>query len=246
MAQASKGEGPKISQNPTGDLTGVWVEYGTPGSGTKAIAGFGNKRFSAEDPPLQPEAREIFKKHRAGIKNPNAAGHDEMNPRVACYPTGPTGPFVLPRPFLIVQTPDILILNTEWDHSVRRIYTDGRGHPPGYPLGWMGHSTGKWEGDTLVVDTIAVRPETWLDDIGTPHSDKLHMIERYRRPSKDNLEIEFLFDDSKTFTKPWGGKKIFLLKPDWEVLDHANCEEYLEMGTRRGPSDYPPAAKQPQ
>jgi hypothetical protein len=240
MAQAPKSTGAVGQQKamPTADLSGVWVEYGVPGSGTKAITGFGNKRFRVEDPPLQPWAQEIFNKNRQGLKNPNEAGHDELNPRVSCYPSGPTAAFVLPRPFLIVQTPEIVILNTEWDHSVRRIYTDGRDHPAGYPLGWMGHSIGKWDGDALVVDTIDIRPETWLDDIGTPHSDQLHIVERYRRPNRETLEIEFLFDDPKTFTKPWGGKKIFLLRSDWEVMDHVNCEEYLHMKTPHEISDY--------
>ena len=70
----------------------------------------------------------------------------------------------------------------------------------------MGHHRRLARRTTLVVDTVALRPETWLDPLGTPHSDALHMVERFRRPSRDTLEVEFHFDDPKTFTKPWGGK----------------------------------------
>ena len=98
----------------------------------------------------------------------------------------------------------------------------------------MGHSIGKWDGDTLVADTIGVNDKTWLDPFGHPHSDALRIVERFRRVNHDRLEIEFALDDPKAFTKPWRGKKVFQwMQPGWEVLEHIVCEELLEMGKHR-------------
>src|SRR5262249_52956017 len=111
---------------------------------------------------------------------------------------------------------------------------DGREHPDGYLTTWMGHSIGKWNGDTLVVDTVDIAENTWLDTLGHPHSDVLHLIERYRRVDQNTLQIDFTFDDPKAYTKPWNGKKTFYLRPkDYEILEHAICDEWLEMGKKR-------------
>ena len=127
-----------------------------------------------------------------------------------------------------------MLLLFEYDHWVRRIYLDAKGHPDGYPITWMGHSIGKYDGGTLVVDTVGMNDKTWLDSVGHPHSDALHLVERYRRLTHDTLEIQFLFDDPKTYTKPWTGKKILqLMPPGYRVMEHIACEDYLELGKHR-------------
>ena len=120
----------------------------------------------------------MFKANRHGVREPNAKGLDARDPNASCFPSGPTRIFTIPRPFQIVQVPGLVLCLSEWNHSVRRIYTDRRGHPDGFPPSWMGHSIGEWDGDTLVVDTIVLRGETWIDSIGTPHSDALHIVYR--------------------------------------------------------------------
>ena len=132
------------------------------------------------------------------------------------------------RQFQIVQLPKEMLLLFEWDSMVRRIYMDGRKHPEYWPFGWMGHSIGRWDGDTLIVDTTGLNDKTWLDGIGTPHSDQLHVVERFRRVNQDTLEVEFQFEDPKAFTKRWGGKKVY--RPGPEILDHVTCEENLQIG----------------
>ena len=221
---------PPRAASSTPDLSGVWAQLGSAGSGTRLLGTVGNRRFRAEDPPLQPWALELFQRNRRSVERANEAGLDEFDPSTWCFPQGPTKIYTIPRPIQIVQTPSLILLLSEADHTVRRIYLDGRGHPDGYPLVWQGHSAGKWGGDPRVVDTTHARPETWLETIGTPHSDALHIVERFRRVSQDTLEIDFLFDDPKAFTEPWGGKKIYRWKPEWEILDHAICEDFLEMG----------------
>ena len=85
----------------------------------------------------------------------------------------------------------------------------------------------------LVVDTVSLREEAWLDRVGTPHSDALHIVERFRRLNRNTLEVEFRFEDPKAFTKPWGGKKVYALQTT-EMTEYVLCEEHLEMGTIRG------------
>jgi hypothetical protein len=88
----------------------------------------------------------------------------------------------------------------------------------------MGHSIGRWEGDTLVVDTVSIDEDTWLDGIGTPHSDELHVVERIRRVGQDTLEIEFRFEDPKAYTKPWTVTLKQRIAVDTELVDEICLE----------------------
>ena len=91
----------------------------------------------------------------------------------------------------------------------------------------MGHSIGKWDGDTLVVDTVGLNDKTWLDGLGHPHSDALHLVERIRRVDHATLQFDLTFDDPKAYTKPWMGKQVFKLRPGWEIPEHIICEDHL-------------------
>lgn len=130
---------------------------------------------------------------------------DQANsPSYKCLPYGPTRGLQSTNPYQIIQTPDIFAIITE-HIDYRMIYTDGRKHPEDildYPE-WMGHSIGRWEGDTLVVDTIGMREETWLDTSGFEHSDKLHLTERFQKTGPDTLRITVTIDDPVFYTKPW-------------------------------------------
>src|SRR5918992_2554608 len=112
------------------------------------------------------------------------------SPSYKCLPYGPTRGLQSTNPFQIVQTPDLIAIITE-HIDYRMIYLDGRGHPEDildYPE-WMGHSTGRWEGDTLVVDTIGMREETWLDTSGFEHSAKLRLTERFQKTGPDVIRL---------------------------------------------------------
>ena len=126
----------------------------------------------------------------------------------------------------IMQTPGRVVMLYEYDHFVREIYTDGRQHPKDLNSTWMGDSIGKWEGDTLVVDSVGFNDKTWLDNDGHPHTDELHVVERVHRTSHDTLTIDVTIDDPKAYTKPWGGHMIFELKPDWN-LGEMVCEDNI-------------------
>jgi hypothetical protein len=175
---------------------------------------------------------EKYKANRTGLSGFNDKGLDDSDPNTYCYPPGAPRSMVMPYPFEIVQRSNIVYLLFAYNSGVRRIYTDGRKHTAEGEPTWMGHSVGTWQGDILVVDTVALRPETWLDPLGTPHSDALRMVEKFRRLGPDTLEVQFMFDDSKTFTKPWGGRRTYQLEKT-EISEYFVCEENLQMGKPR-------------
>ena len=152
----------------TPDLSGIWQQTGRAA-----------RRFSMEDAPLQPWALEIYKRNRAGVTDPFEQGLDELDPSYNCNPYGFPRVMIL-RQFQLIQLPNMVILLFEIDHTVRWIYTDGRAHPDGYPDTWTGHSIGKWDGDTLVVDTVDFNKDSWLDRIGTPPRSSAANVEQIR------------------------------------------------------------------
>jgi hypothetical protein len=178
-----------------------------------------------EQPEMQPWAEE---KYRA-VKQ----GRDRDTNFTGCTPQGPTDLMLDNRRiYELRQFPDVVLLLFDEDHLVRRIYTDGRGHPDGYSSSWMGHSIGKYEGDTLIVDTVGFNDKGWLDRDAHPHSDALHLVERIRRVSPKALEYEVTIDDAKAYKKPWTRKITQdLLPPGFQILEGVLCEELLEMGT---------------
>jgi len=148
------------------------------------------------------------------------------SPSYKCLPYGPTRGLQSTNPFQIIQAPDLLAIITE-HIDYRLIYADGRGHPEDildYPE-WMGHSTGKWEGDTIVVDTIAMREETWLDTAGFEHSDKLHLTERLQKTGPDNFRITVTVEDPVFFTKPFTYSRVARRMPKDVRLMPARCAD---------------------
>jgi hypothetical protein len=218
------------------NLSGTWnrsianTAAGVPNDDAGGVPYFG---FTKQEPSLQPAALETYRANRKGITDPRLKGRDDIDPSNSCFPPGPTRIFTLPRPFEIRQTENVVYILPETDHWVRRIYMDGRGHPDGYPSAWMGHSIGKYDGNTLVVDTADINENTWIDTLGHPHSDALHLVERFRRVNHDTLEIEVTFDDPKTFTRPWTGKKTYQLQPPgYEMKEEMICDEFRRPGLR--------------
>jgi hypothetical protein len=208
----------------TPDFSGVWSRVGlAPGPGSARSLN------PTEPPPMTPWAAEKFKAVREGTGGPGDKGRDDLDPLITtCAPPGPTRIFAFPRPFEIVQIPGRVLFLFEWDHWVRPIWTDGRKHPNDPDPTWMGHSIGWWEGDTLVVDTIGLNDKTWIDSIGYPHTEALHIVERYRRPTRDELHLAITIDDPKAYTKPWTANIVLYSRPDWEISEMVNCEN-LEM-----------------
>jgi hypothetical protein len=167
---------------------------------------------------LQPWAEALYKERRANLSKDDPEGF--------CLPAGV--PRISPFPYKIVQTPALFVILDEGNvHSYRQIFLDGRGHPadPNRNPLWMGHSIGTWDGDTLVVDSVDFNDKTWLNGQGLPHSDALHVVERFRRPDLGHLEIEITLDDPKAFTKPHTFTRSHLYGPAWEIEEYV-CNEF--------------------
>jgi hypothetical protein len=148
---------------------------------------------------------------------------DTQPPSAFCLPMGITfaGFF---GPTKMIQTPELLIILDE-DEPVRQIYLDGRSHPKDPNPTFMGHSIGKWEGDTLVVDTVGLNDQTWLGFDSIPHTEMLRLIERYRRADLGHLEVEITVDDPGSYKGPWTMKRVNSLAPkDADVMEYI-CEQ---------------------
>ncbi|MBZ5635582.1 MAG: hypothetical protein LAO55_20850 [Acidobacteriia bacterium] len=170
------------------DLSGVWIVRGST-----SLPG---------DPPYRPEALKLWQQRKANLSKDDPAAY--------CLPNGVVRMTSLP--YKIVQTPQLVVLLSEGNtHSFRRFFLDGRAHNLDLePNSWTGDSIGKWEGEALVVDTIGFNDRTWLDDTGKPHSDELHVIERYRRPDPGRLEIQYTIEDPKFLTRPYTFTRTFV------------------------------------
>ena len=107
---------------------------------------------------------------------------------------------------------------------MRHIYTDGRTHPADFNPSYMGHSIGHWEGGTLVVDTVGLNGKAWLDRVGHPESDQMHVMERIHRVDDHTLQVDLTFDDPKSYTKPWTAHMSLRLHPDWDIMEDI-CED---------------------
>jgi len=152
------------------------------------------------------------------------ADNSKDNPDAHCLPMGFMQFHTHPEPRKIVQTPTFMAIIYEANSGLRQIFMDGRSLPPkdAEPW-WYGYSVGKWEGDTLVVETVGVNERTWLDDSGHPHSDALRIIERFQRPNFGRMDVQITIDDAKAYKKPWTARFSWELVADTELLDWV-CE----------------------
>ena len=145
------------------------------------------------------------------------------DPIVHCLPEGPRFSHFVAFPKKIVQTPTLIVVLGE-DLSYRQIFMDGRPLPTDPNPSFMGYSVGRWDGDTLVVESIGFKERTWLDWAGHPHSEKLHLTERWRRMDFGRLEIEETFTDPEFYNEPLSVKVTGTLVPDTDLLEYVCAE----------------------
>jgi hypothetical protein len=196
-SRAQPGPAPRTRQGRP-DFSGVWI---------------GSLDPNPEVAALLPWAAKITKERMAN------AGKD--TPGTFCLPAFaiPSGPLI----YKIVQTPTLLITLFENVPNVRQVYLDGRAHPKEPNPSWLGHSTGSWQEDTLVIYTVGFNDKSWLGP-RFPHTEMLHVTERYRRTDRAHLEIEATLEDPGTFTKPWKQRYTWYLAPEDDVLEYV-CSE---------------------
>jgi hypothetical protein len=205
------------------DLTGPWVGGG-------AVADI--ERDGGLKPgelPLLPWAKELRDKRKS-----------QDDPYTACLPMGPlrTNPY----PWKLVMSytskglTHIFILHELMDDGVHRtVFMDGRKHPAGSIPSWVGHSIGRWDGDALVVDTVGFNDRFWFDRRGTPHTEQLHVVERYTRKNFGTLENRITIDDAGAYAKPFTITFTATLRPHDELIEYICNENNQDIPHVQGP-----------
>ena len=200
------------------DLSGIWV--------SECGIAFGEACFTrslffdlAKD--LKPEDVQMTTWASAIQKQREARDHVD-DPYGYCLPPGTPRIDFGGTPFRILQTPQVTVFlyETLANMTFRQIYTDGRTLPLNGEPTWLGYSIGRWDGDTFVVETTGFRDGGWIDTRkGRPHSDALHVIERFRRIDYGHTELTITIDDPKAFLKPWTIKAPLQLLPETSLLE---------------------------
>lgn len=188
------------------DLTGLWstddIRY------LRDIA----RDMKPEDFPFQPWAKKLFDERKDG-------SHSREDPDAQCLPQGVPKIDFVPNPWKMIETPNSMVIIYETFDYWRQIFTDGREVDPNANPTWMGHSTGKWDGDTFVVDTRGFNGKAWIDQLGRPSTEKLHVIERFRRINYGTMTLEITIDDPGAYTRPFTVTTEVHPRPDWEPLE---------------------------
>lgn len=212
--------GKSLAPPPPGRGGGGGRAAGAPLGGGEGTAGNGGRGGAKSEPwvPFQPWA--------AAVYDYNSVNESKYDPEGYCLPPGGPRMMATPYPAEIIQLPEqkrVIMIFEGAAHIWREIYMDGRAHPAGDALNptYLGHSIGHYEGDALVVDVVGFNEATWLDYFGHPHTDQLHVVERFTRPNKNTLHYEATIDDPGAYTKPF--------KMAWDIPWRANADltEYI-------------------
>jgi hypothetical protein len=206
------------------DFSGVWENDGFDPTRAEGLNDSGPPKTPFFDiahgltgaPPYQPWAAELARKRKADF------GKD--NPDARCLPLGILQMMAHPLPKKIIHTPGLLVILHERNMEFRQIFTDARTLPDDQQPSWSGYSSGKWEGDTLVVETAGFRDGLWADFNGSPLTDRARITERFRRPSYGRLEIDVTVDDPKAYTRPWTLTLNQHIALDTDLLEYACLE----------------------
>jgi hypothetical protein len=219
------------------DLAGIWTRNGTPGGygGGGTCADCGDRGFSNDVPPFTPLGQKLFDANKPSygrlLGSADAAAHPDeaigrrravppangTDPYQYCNPEGVTRALIYPDPVEFIQLPDRIYQHFEWGYGIRTIWLDGRKltDDPDF-LRWWGFSTAHWEGKVLVVESNGFDPRTWVDHFGYPHTDQMHLQERYQRTNYNTVELTMTITDPQVYTKPWVSqtKRFHLLTKD--------------------------------
>ena len=217
---------PRLAGKP--DLSGVWQVEPVSGEVEKLLGNAAQDAVPGDDPrtfskyffniladfpadhlPLRPEALERMRNRPKNVVPPNER----------CLPEGVPRAELLPFPFKIVQTAEQLVVLYEVDNTRRQIYLDGRPLPADPNPAWLGYSVGRWEGDTLAVDTTGFNDQVPIDAGSHPHSDQLHIRERFHRIDFGHMQLQISIDDPKMYTQPVTFTVTQLLMPDSDILE---------------------------
>jgi hypothetical protein len=167
--------------------------------------------FKPDQAPIRPAAAELFRQRAQTFMKESPISH--------CLPEGMPMVEMAPAPYKIVQMPGVTLMLYERDTTFRQVFTDGRKLPKDPQPSWLGYSVGKWEGDSLVVDSVGFNDRGWLDARGHAHSEDLRLTERFHRLNFGEMEVRLTIDDPKTYTKPFTITLQQRLLPDTDLLE---------------------------
>jgi hypothetical protein len=203
------------------DLSGVYRNVGRPPGQAREAVSLDEKPLATfanigagfkEGLPLRPWAKELLQQRMDN--------NSKDNPDVWCLPLGNQQFNVHTFPRKVIQNPGVVLILYETHMGIRQIFTDGRPLPNNDPQPWFfGYSVGRWEGDTLVVETTGFKDGGWLDINGSPLTDQGRTIERFRRTNYGTIEIEQTIDDPKAYTRPFTVRLNWQLMPDTEIME---------------------------
>jgi hypothetical protein len=193
------------------DLSGIWRQP----NGVKYTINLAAD-LKPGDVLLQPPAAELYNRRQSTLSKDDPVGY--------CKLPGVPQMSAVPYPYKIIQNPGLIVILFEAFATFRQIFTDGRSLPTDPNPTWMGYSVGRWEGDTLVVESAGFNDSTWLDTGGHPHTDALHVTERYHRRDLGHMDLQITINDPKAYTKPWTVSYPLQLLPDTELLEYV-CNE---------------------
>ena len=184
-----------------------------------------------EDVPFQPWATSAYETRLA-----------KDDPAVRCLPAGI--PRSLNNLFKIVQSPGVVTVLYEGHSQFREIFTDGRTLPVNPNPTWFGYSVGRWDGDVFVVNSAGFNDKTWLDFAGHPHSESLHLTERYHRKDFGHMDVQVTIDDAGAYTRPFSVTYPLVMTPDTDLIESI-CENHLDMLPRLVGTEpaHPPSRK---
>jgi hypothetical protein len=209
------------------DLSGIWMRFRGEGGGAAGTA--------VPAPPGTPPVATFFdigagfpeglpfQPWAADLKKTRNDANSKDNPDAHCLPMGYMQFHLHPQPRRIIQTPTLITIIYEANYGLRSIFMDGRPLPPagGPQPFWYGYSVGRWDGDTLVVDTNNFRDDGWLDVRGSPLTDQARITERFRRVNFGKLEIDVTVDDPKAYTRP------FTVRVNQEIMVDSEMIEFI-------------------
>jgi hypothetical protein len=184
------------------DFSGLWER--------KSDKYYNNVAADLKPGDVQPWADRLYQDRKKDF------GRDSME--TLCLPMGPAAGVTPYRDSRIIQSPGMLAILSN-DLTYRQIFMDGRELEKDPNPTWMGYSVGHWEGDTLVVESNGFNEKTWLDDDGHPHTENLHLTERYRRPDFGHIDLDVTLDDPKAYAKPWTVAIKMYLRTDTEMIE---------------------------
>ena len=213
------GPTPKLADG-TPDLSGIWQGGGPVGDIAQGLP-------KGQTIPLLPAAKRLMD-----------ARQSKDDPEANCLPTGV--PRIAPYPWRIVQTRTHIFFLFEANiHSYRQIFIDGRAHPADPDPTWYGHSIGRWQRNTLVVDTVGFNDKFWFDFKGHPHTEQLHIVERYTRTNFGTLVNEITIDDPGAYSRPFTVTFTARLSPGDELIEYICNENNQDVEHIQGPPAEP-------